>query len=131
MPLSVEMPAPVSTQIRSAPVSQSGSGAGTSPITPLTVGPSLTPEGPGHGGDRRHGVRQRPPHPPFPGRNWDDQGQQTSAGQAHGNQRGAGAEEWQPARTASEHGRRSPSTARTTTSTGSTRSRAPTSSPSA
>src|SRR3954452_14103248 len=40
MPLSVETPAPVSTQIRRSPVSQPGSGSGTAPVTRSTVGPA-------------------------------------------------------------------------------------------
>jgi hypothetical protein len=41
MPLSVETPAPVRTVMLRAAVSQPGSGSGTSPVTPSTVGADL------------------------------------------------------------------------------------------
>ena len=78
------------------------------------------PRGPAR--DRGHRVKEGVPHPMRPALNWDDRGWTDAARTNH---RGVGAEEWQPARTASEHGRRSPSTAPTTTSSGSTRWRAP------
>src|SRR3712207_2395814 len=66
MPLSVEMPAPVRTVTRRAPVSQPGRGSGTVPLTRSTVG-SRAPDVPTRGVVAGAAVRRgSPDHGPGP-----------------------------------------------------------------